>query len=123
LYSSEKEPQDSWGQFYKQWWGPFSGGKAALVEALAPSEGASTSAAAQLSGKRVIHVGDKKIWDGLCLLSDSQGSMLVRDEYAAIYYRLCELAASRKPGPVEPGAIVTGQPGIGDPYPGHLCGC
>ena len=52
------------------------------------------------------------IWGSWPMLEETNGRLYVREEYVIMYLRL--VAASESADPKYPGAVITGQPGIGE---------
>lgn len=99
----ETEVDDpTWHGFYKYWWGPSSPGNAAITAALSSQDPA----------ERIIQVSDPHMWTNLCLLEESNGHILIRADYDILYdvvLRGSTIARIK-------GALILGQPGIGEYY-------
>ncbi|KAK2462414.1 hypothetical protein APHAL10511_005720 [Amanita phalloides] len=102
IYAHGDPTTEGWGQFYEQWWGSASTGKAHFEELHA--EGLPPE-------KSAILVGDAYVQRGFNVLKDSNGWMILRGEYATIYDRLSGLFEAKRSG-----AILSGNPGIGKSY-------
>ncbi len=104
LYNSSpiQDNNNQWSMFWHEWWGANSPGKAHLE--FAAREDPKTT-----SPRRILKVTQAAIWRKLNTLGDSQGSLLMREEYTSLYDRLS--------APLEgmcSGIKVSGHPGIGE---------
>ncbi|KAK2465766.1 hypothetical protein APHAL10511_002310 [Amanita phalloides] len=102
MYARGDPTTEGWGQFYGQWWGPASTGKAHFE--VLHAEGLPLE-------KCAILVGDAHIQHEFEPLDRSKGWMIIREEYATIYSRLSGLFEAKGSG-----AVLTGNPGIGKSY-------
>ncbi|KAL4246393.1 hypothetical protein ABKN59_009160 [Abortiporus biennis] len=93
-----------WRELCRYWWGPTSKGKEELDKALKSQHG-------------VLRVTQPAVWWAFDLLDESNGGILICDDYKFMYDRLCQgfTVPFQQPSYVG-GVILTGQSGIGKSY-------
>ncbi|KAI1791826.1 hypothetical protein LXA43DRAFT_1181464 [Ganoderma leucocontextum] len=98
-----RDERNQWSFFWHEWWGASSPGKERLDLA--------ARADPKTSPHRILEVTQDRVWNQLNVLHDSEGRILVREEYILLYDRLSAAFEGN-----EQGAVITGQCGVGKSY-------